>query len=61
MSLQILPPEMLEAPQDRIEKAADKPYWKPSSLADGSSEEFRLLGCYDRTLRHWLAICIRMR
>jgi len=47
MSLQILPPEMLEAPKDRIEKAADKPYWKPSSLADGSSEEFRLLGCYE--------------
>ncbi len=46
MSLQILPPEMLEAPKDKIEKAADKPYWKPSSLADGDSEEFRLLGCY---------------
>ncbi len=47
MSLQILPPEMLEAPKDKIEKAADKPYWKPSSLADGDSEEFRLLGCYE--------------
>jgi len=47
MSLQILPPEMLEEPKDKIEKAADKPYWKPSSLADGDSEEFRLLGCYE--------------
>ena len=47
MSLQILPPEMLEAPKDRIETKEPQPYWKPSSLKDGDSEEFRLLGCYE--------------
>ena len=47
MSLQILPPEMLEAPTDKIETREPQPYFKPSSLKDGESEEFRLLGCYE--------------
>ena len=47
MTLQVLPPELLEAPKDTIQKAPEKPYWKPSSLKDGESEEFRLLGCYE--------------
>ena len=38
---------MLEAPKDKIETKEAQPYWKPSSLKDGESEEFRLLGCYD--------------
>ncbi len=46
MALQVLPPELLEK-QDRIETKEPQPYWKPSSLADGESEEFRLLGCYE--------------
>ena len=46
MSLQILPPEMLEAPKEKIETREPQPYFKPSSLKDGESEEFRLLGCY---------------
>ena len=46
MSLTILPPELLES-QDRIETKEAQPYWKPSSLKDGESEEFRLLGCYE--------------
>ncbi len=46
MALQVLPPELLE-PQDKIETREPQPYWKPSSLADGESEEFRLLGCYE--------------
>ena len=46
MALQVLPPELLE-PQDKIETKEPQPYWKPSSLADGESEEFRLLGCYE--------------
>ena len=46
MTLQVIPPELLET-KDTIEKAPEKPYWKPSSLADGDSEEFRLLGCYE--------------
>ena len=46
MSLQVLPPEMLEAPKDKIETKEPQPYFKPSSLKDGESEEFRLLGCY---------------
>jgi hypothetical protein len=46
MSLQILPPEMLEAPTEKIETREPQPYFKPSSLKDGESEEFRLLGCY---------------
>jgi len=47
MTLQVLPPEMLEAPKDKIETKEAQPYWKPSSLKDGESEEFRLLGCYE--------------
>ena len=47
MTLQVLPPEMLEGPKDKIETKEAQPYWKPSSLKDGESEEFRLLGCYD--------------
>ena len=47
MSLQVLPPDMLEAPKDKIETKEPQPYWKPSSLGDGESEEFRLLGCYE--------------
>lgn len=46
MTLQVLPPELLEAPKDRIETKEPQPYWKPSSLKDNESEEFRLLGCY---------------
>ena len=38
---------MLEAPKDKIETKEPQPYWKPSSLKDGESEEFRLLGCYE--------------
>ena len=37
---------MLEAPKDKIETKEPQPYFKPSSLKDGESEEFRLLGCY---------------
>ena len=47
MTLQVLPPEMLEGPKDKIETKEAQPYWKPSSLKDGESEEFRLLGCYE--------------
>jgi hypothetical protein len=47
MALQVLPPELTEAPKDKIETKEAQPYWKPSSLADGESEEFRLLGCYE--------------
>lgn len=46
MALQILPPELTES-TDRIETKEPQPYWKPSSLKDGESEEFRLLGCYE--------------
>lgn len=46
MSLQVLPPELLET-QDKIETKEAQPYWKPSALKDGESEEFRLLGCYE--------------
>ena len=46
MALQVLPPEMLEQPKDKIETKEAQAYWKPSSLKDGESEEFRLLGCY---------------
>ena len=45
MALQVLPPELTE--QDKIETKEPQPYWKPSTLADGESEEFRLLGCYE--------------
>ena len=47
MSLQVLPPELLEAPKEKIETKEPQPYFKPSSLKDGESEEFRLLGCYE--------------
>ena len=47
MTLQVLPPELTEAPKDKIETREPQPYWKPSSLKDGESEEFRLLGCYE--------------
>ncbi len=47
MTLQVLPPELLEQPKERIETKEAQPYWKPSSLKDGESEEFRLLGCYE--------------
>ena len=47
MTLQVLPPELLEEPKEKIETKEPQPYWKPSSLKDGESEEFRLLGCYE--------------
>jgi hypothetical protein len=47
MTLQVLPPDLLEQSKDRIETKEPQPYWKPSSLKDGESEEFRLLGCYE--------------
>lgn len=47
MTLQVLPPELLEAPKDKIETKEPQPYWKPNTLKDGESEEFRLLGCYE--------------
>ena len=58
MTLQVLPPELLEQ-TDRIEKVEDKPYWKPSSLKDGESEEFRLLGCYEtgHAIMGWQYAC----
>jgi len=46
MTLQVLPPELTKK-QDKIETKEPQPYWKPSSLSDGESEEFRLLGCYE--------------
>ena len=46
MTLQVCPPELLET-KDKIETKEAQPYWKPSSLKDGESEEFRLLGCYE--------------
>jgi len=46
MALQVLPPELTQT-EDRIETKEPQPYWKPSSLSDGESEEFRLLGCYE--------------
>ena len=46
--MQILPPELLgEGQKDKIETREPQPYFKPSSLKDGESEEFRLLGCYE--------------
>ena len=47
MTLQVLPPELLETKQETIETKEPQPYWKPSNLKDGESEEFRLLGCYE--------------
>ena len=38
---------MLEAPKEKITTQEPQPYFKPSSLKDGESEEFRLLGCYE--------------
>ena len=46
MALQVLPPELLEQ-KDKVETKEPQPYFKPSSLKDGESEEFRLLGCYE--------------
>ena len=46
MTLQVLPPELLES-KDKVETREPQPYFKPSSLKDGESEEFRLLGCYE--------------
>ena len=46
MTLQVYP-ELLQQNQDKIETKEPQPYWKPSSLKDGESEEFRLLGCYE--------------
>ena len=46
MAMQVLPPDLLDA-KDKIETKEAQPYWKPSSLKDGESEEFRLLGCYE--------------
>ena len=46
--MQILPPELLgEGQKDKIETREPQPYFKPSSLKDGESEEFRLMGCYE--------------
>ena len=46
--MQVLPPELLgEGQKDKIETREPQPYFKPSSLKDGESEEFRLLGCYE--------------
>jgi len=47
MTLQVLPPDLLEGPKDKIETREPQPYFKPSSLKDGESEEFRLLGRYE--------------
>ena len=47
MTLQVLPPELLEKQKDKIETREPQPYWKPNTLKDGESEEFRLLGCYE--------------
>ena len=44
--MQVLPPELTET-KDKIETKEPQPYWKPSTLKDGESEEFRLLGCYE--------------
>ena len=46
MTLQVLPPELL-GQKDKIETKEPDPYFKPSMLKDGESEEFRLLGCYE--------------
>ena len=46
MTLQVLPPDLLDT-KDKIETKEPQAYWKPSSLKDGESEEFRLLGCYE--------------
>ena len=43
MKLQVLPPELMEE-KDKIETREPQPYFKPSQLKDGESEEF---GCLD--------------
>lgn len=43
--MQVLPPELQE--KDQVSVKEPQPYFKPSSLKDGESEEFRLLGCYE--------------
>lgn len=43
--MQVLPPELQE--KDKVSVQEPQPYFKPSSLKDGESEEFRLLGCYE--------------
>ena len=45
MPLEILPPDLSGA-EDKITTKEPDPYFKPSKLKDGESEEFRLLGCY---------------
>ena len=45
MALEILPPD-LKAGEDSITTKEAQAYFKPSTLKDGESEEFRLLGCY---------------
>ena len=61
MTLQVLPPELLEQPKDKIETKEPQPYWKPSSLKDGESEEFRLARLLrNRTCNRGLAVCIRV-
>jgi hypothetical protein len=57
MALQVLPPELTQT-EDRIETKEPQPYWKPSSLSDGESEEFRLLGCYETAVMLRLAIFV---
>ena len=44
--MQVLPPELTEI-KDKVETREPQPYFKPSSLKDGESEEFRLLGWYE--------------
>ena len=43
--MQVLPPELLE--KENTIEVKENLFWKPSSLKDGESEEFRLLGCYE--------------
>ena len=46
MTLQVLPPELTET-KDKIETKEPQAVETISSLKDGESEEFRLLGCYE--------------
>jgi hypothetical protein len=46
MTTQVLPPDLLDSRTDKIETREPQAYFKPSSLKDGESEEFRLLGHY---------------
>ena len=43
--MQVLPPELLD--KENTIEVKENLFWKPSSLKDGESEEFRLLGCYE--------------